>query len=100
MAIDLTQYILKGYSYLPKKDVSIDGGDTIKALVNQHTSSDDKTFGGYSPEFAATLYFATSILPQSLKGKPITIDGIDGRIVTVHRGDYVTSLEVISVDSL
>lgn len=100
MGIDLTQYVLRGYSYLPKKDISIDGGSTIKGLVNHHSSSDEKEVGGYLPDFSATIYFATSVLPTNLKGKSITIDGIQGRIITVHKGDYVTSIEVQSIDQL
>lgn len=97
--MDLTKYILAGYSRLPKKKVVINSVE-VAALYNTSTHRDNKTLGGYEPDNDGTLFIETSLLtnPKELKGELLQMDSKDWRIITVTYGDIVTSLTIQSPD--
>lgn len=98
--MDLSSYILEGFSLLPKKTVTINGIANIPALFNQTVHRDNKTLGGYEPDNDGIIMVETSYLtsPKLLKGKIVIMDSENWRIVSVRYGDTVTSLTLQSPD--
>jgi hypothetical protein len=97
--MDLSSYVLAGFDFLPKTNVTI-GGKVVEALMDLSTHRDNKTLGGYEPDNEATLSIKTSLLtnPKSLKGTKLSIDGVEWRVASVRYGQTITHLTVVSKD--
>lgn len=95
--VDLSQYLLAGFSVLPKTTVTVDSVE-VECVFNQSDHNDNNVLGGYEPENQATIAIKTSLLtsPRTLKGKIVIIDDSNWRVLNVKYGASVTHLTVIA----
>jgi hypothetical protein len=100
--MNLSTYILAGFSILPKISVVVNG-ITMDVVLNQSSHIDNKTNGGFEPDNSCIISVESSLLttPKSLKGKIVVFDDLSTwRIVSVQYGHIVTHLSLISDDKL
>jgi len=97
--MNLSIFIQTGFDLLPKTEVVIDG-KTIKGLMDLSTHRDNKTLGGFEPDNEAIISFKTKDLtnPKELKGKKLSIDGVEWRVLFVRFGKDITHLTIVSKD--
>lgn len=97
--MDISNYILAGYDYLPKITANVDGTD-MPVLFNQMSLNDSKELGGFVSDAEFGVFVKTSLLDnaEALKGKLMTVNGTNYRIVIVKYGDIVSALYVQSVN--
>lgn len=97
--MDISNYILAGFDYLPKITANVDGTD-MSVLFNQVSWNDTKELGGFVNEADFGVFVKTSLLDnaEALKGKLVTVNGRNYRIVTVKYGDIVSALYVQSTN--
>lgn len=95
--IDISSYLLAGFSVLPTIKITIDEVD-IDCLFNQSDHNDSKTYGGFEPDNSAVVSIKTSLLtnPKEMKGKVVTIDEEEWRVIKVRYGASVTHLTIMS----
>lgn len=96
--MNLSNYLLAGFSILPKVPVTI-GGRTVDALFNDSTHADNKEFGGQVPDEQAIISIATSFFathPKTLKGSLLYIGGAAWRVESVRYGATVTHLTIVN----
>ncbi len=99
--MDLSRFILKGFSHLPTKSVSL-SGSTFGAVYNQTTRLDRKTYGGFVDDYDTTIMVKTSLLPNpnNLVGTVLLMDGESWRVISIKNGDIVTTLQIVSAQKL
>jgi non-homologous end joining protein Ku len=99
--MDITDEIISGFDYLPKTTSTINN-KAVDVLFNQSVHRDNKTLGGYELDNESIVYVKTKDLtnPLSLKGKTMTLNSQEWRIISIRTGGYITHLTVISVDKL
>lgn len=94
--IDINNYLLAGFSVLPKVKITIDDVE-IDCLFNQSEHIDIKAYGGHESINSAVVSIKTSLLtnPKQMKGKVVTIDEEEWRIDNIRYGASVTHLSLI-----
>lgn len=93
--------ILKGFDFLPKTNVTLSlSGETVAALVNLLNKADNKDYGGFEPDYTATIMLKQQDLettPVSYIGTEVNISGDTSTWrVTKVRSGTITSFELVS----
>ena len=95
--MDLSSFITAGFNILPKTSVVVNG-TTVECLFNQSDHNDSNVLGGFEPDNQAVLSIKTELLsnPRALKGKIVSLNQSNWRVMNVKFGNIITHLTVVA----